>query len=383
MSATFEIFCVAPPGLEAALCAEALEAGFAGAVAGPGGVTFTGGWVDVWRANLTLRGAARVLARIGSFRAMHLAQLDKRSRKFPWGDVLRKDVAVRVEAVCHASRIYHAGAAAQRVATAITEELGAEVLSYTGAKAAEDVDTEDAVALKVRIADDLVTISVDTSGASLHKRGHKGQVGKAPMRENMAALFLRECGYRPGEAVMDPMCGSGTFVIEAAEIAAGLLPGRSRGFAFERLATFDAQGWAAMKGVSAVVEGPVRSFGSDRDDGAIRASIANADRAGVAASCEFRRAAVSDAAPPEGVAPGLVIVNPPYGARIGDRKQLFALYGAFGRVMRDRFGGWRVGLITSDGGLARATGLAFLPMGESVAHGGLRIALYRTDVLPG
>jgi putative N6-adenine-specific DNA methylase len=98
--------------------------------------------------------------------------------------------------------------------------------------------------------------------------------------------------------------------------------------------------------------------------------------------CAFRRAGVSEAAPPEGVTPGLVIVNPPYGARIGDRKLLFALYGAFGRVMRERFGGWRVGLITSDGGLARATGLPFLPTGDSVAHGGLRIALYRTDVLP-
>jgi putative N6-adenine-specific DNA methylase len=131
-----------------------------------------------------------------------------------------------------------------------------------------------------------------------------------------------------------------------------------------------------------VVEGPVRFFGSDRDDGAIRSSVANAERAGVSGITAFRRAAVSDAVPPEGVEPGLVIVNPPYGARIGDRKQLFALYGAFGRVMRDRFGGWRVGLITSDGGLAKATGLTFLPMGETVAHGGLRIALYRTDVLP-
>jgi putative N6-adenine-specific DNA methylase len=382
MSETFEIFLVAPPGLESLLCAEALEAGFAGAVAGPGGVTFTGDWADVWRADLVLRGAARVLARVGSFRAMHLAQLDKRSRKFPWGDVLRADVPVRVEAVCHASRIYHAGAAAERVATAIRETLGAQVLSYTGAKAAEDVDTEDAVALKVRIADDLVTISVDTSGASLHKRGHKGQVGKAPMRENMAALFLRACDYRVGEAVVDPMCGSGTFVIEAAEMAAGLLPGRSRGFAFERLATFDAVAFAEMKGAAPVVEGPVRFFGSDRDDGAIRSSVANAERAGVSGITAFRRAAVSDAVPPEGVEPGLVIVNPPYGARIGDRKQLFALYGAFGRVMRDRFGGWRVGLITSDGGLAKATGLTFLPMGETVAHGGLRIALYRTDVLP-
>jgi putative N6-adenine-specific DNA methylase len=144
--------------------------------------------------------------------------------------------------------------------------------------------------------------------------------------------------------------------------------------------TFDAAAFGAMRR-EVGVSGPVVGFGSDRDDGAIRAATANAERAGVAAITAFRRAAISDAMPPEGVAPGLVIVNPPYGARIGDRRQLFALYAAMGRVLRERFAGWRVGIITSDGGLAKATGLPFLPMGESVAHGGLRIALYRTDVL--
>jgi len=371
-----EFFLVATPGMEALIADEAREAGFQGVTVGPGGVTVAGGWPEVWRANLELRGPSRVLARIGAFRAMHLAQLDKRARKFAWGEVLRPDVPVRVEATCHASRIYHAGAAAERVGKAIAETLGAPV-QYAG-KAEEEF--AGGVALKVRIDDDLCTFSVDTSGEGLHKRGHKAQVGKAPMRETMAAMFLRACDYRPGEAVVDPMCGSGTFVIEAAEITGGLQPGRSRAFAFERLVTFDAAAFGAMRR-EVSVGGPVVAFGSDRDDGAIRAATANAERAGVAAATAFRRAAISDAMPPEGVAPGLVIVNPPYGARIGDRRQLFALYAAMGRVLRERFAGWRVGIITSDGGLAKATGLPFLPMGESVAHGGLRIALYRTDVL--
>lgn len=371
-----EFFLVATPGMEALIADEAREAGFQGVTVGPGGVTVAGGWPEVWRANLELRGPSRVLARIGAFRAMHLAQLDKRARKFAWGEVLRPDVPVRVEATCHASRIYHAGAAAERVGRAIAETLGAPV-QFAG-KAEEEF--AGGVALKVRIDDDMCTFSVDTSGEGLHKRGHKAQVGKAPMRETMAAMFLRACDYRPGEAVVDPMCGSGTFVIEAAEISAGLQPGRSRAFAFERLVTFDAAAFGAMRR-EVSVGGPVVGFGSDRDDGAIRAATANAERAGVAAATAFRRAAISDAMPPEGVAPGLVIVNPPYGARIGDRRQLFALYAAMGRVLRERFAGWRVGIITSDGGLAKATGLPFLPMGESVAHGGLRIALYRTDVL--
>ena len=96
----FEIFLVCAPGLEQFLLQEALELGFADAVASPGGVTVHGGWADVWRANLELRGAARVLARVGSFMAFHLAQLDKRSRKFPWGDILRTDVPVKVQVTC-------------------------------------------------------------------------------------------------------------------------------------------------------------------------------------------------------------------------------------------------------------------------------------------
>lgn len=371
MDQDFEIFLVAPPGLEPYLAAEAAERGFAGALPVPGGVTLRGGWPEVWRANLVLRGAVRVLVRIGSFRAMHLAQLDKRARRFPWAGVLRPDVPVRVETTCHASRIYHAGAATQRIETAIREELGAPVAA------------EAALVVKARIEDDLVTISLDTSGEPLHRRGHKEQVNKAPLRENLAALFLRACGYDGREPVVDPMCGSGTFVIEAAEIAAGLAPGRSRRFAFEDLASFDAAAWAAMRAAAAPAAPlALRFLGSDRDDGAIRMSIANAARAGVGELTEFHRRAISDAAPPEGPR-GLVMVNPPYGARIGNRNLLLPLYGTLGKVLRERFGGWRVGLITSEPALARATGLPFAPPGPMVPHGGIRIQLHATSALPG
>ena len=364
----FEIFLSVAPGLETTLAEEAQEAGFRDVSVGVGGVTVLGGWPEVWRANLVLRGASRVLARIGSFRAMHLAQLDKRARKFPWGDVIKADIPLRVEVTTRASKIYHAGAAKQRVERALVEEFGA--------KLADDAP----LAIKVRIEDDLCTISVDTSGEGLHKRGHKHDVGKAPMRETLAAMFLRQCGYTGQEHVYDPMCGSGTFVIEAAEIAMGLLPGRSRNFAFEHLTTFDPDAFTAMK---AQAPKPVTGLvftGSDRDDGAIRNATANAERAGVAALCAFKRCAVSDAEPPAGKS-GLVMVNPPYGARIGDRKLLFALYGALGQTLKTRFKGWRVGIVTSDGGLAKATGLPFLPPGPPVAHGGLGVTLWRTDPL--
>ena len=369
----FEIFASAPPGLEPVLCAEAHERGFAGARAVPGGVVFEGGWPDAWRANLELRGAGRVLARIAEFRAMHPAQLDKRARKVDWGAVLRRDVPVRVEASCANSRIYHAGAAAQRVERAITEGLGAPVT-----KAAP-------LRVMVRIEDDLCTISVDTSGEALHRRGHKLSVGKAPIRETLAALFLRQCGYTGHEPVLDPMCGSGTFPIEAAEIAAGLRPGRDRGFAFEHLAGFDSEAWHEMRGAgngaAGRAETDLRFGGSDRDAGAVRGAGENAARAGVGALCDFACHAISDAHPFDDRA-GLVIVNPPYGGRVGRKSLLYGLYGALGKTLTQRFAGWRVGLVTTEAGLARATGLPFAPPGPPVPHGGLKIRLWQTGPLP-
>ncbi len=366
----FEIFIVTAPGLESVLCAEVKAKGFRDATAIKGGVTVRGDWPEVRRANLELRGATRVLARVASFRAFHLAQLDKRARRVPWAEVLRPDVPVRVEASCKGSRIYHAGATAQRIERAITEELGAPI------------SAEAAISIKARIDDDLCTISVDTSGESLHKRGHKEEIHKAPLRETLAALFLRHCGYDGTEPVVDPMCGSGTFVIEAAEIAAGLHPGRSRRFAFEQLAAFDDAAWQAMRSAGGANPAPaLRFYGSDRDGGAIAMSRANAERAGVAALTDFQKHAVSDLMPPEGP-PGLVIVNPPYGARIGEKKPLFALYGALGQTLLSRFSGWRVGLVTNEASLAQATGLPFQPSGPSVSHGGLRVTLHSTAALP-
>ncbi len=364
----FEIFLSTAPGLEETLRDEAAAAGFADPVAVAGGVTLNGGWPEVWRANLELRGAARVLARVGGFRVFHLAQLDKRARRFAWGEVLRRDVPVKVEVTCRRSKVYHAGAAAQRIERALRESFGVEV-----SKDAE-------LTLKARIEDDLCTFSVDTSGESLHKRGHKQAVGKAPMRETLAALFLRRCGYDGSQPVLDPMCGSGTFVIEAAEIAAGLKPGRARRFAFEDLASFDADAWAALREAGPEAAPEQRFFGSDRDSGAVAMATANAERAGVAQWCRFGQGAIGDLTPPAGP-PGLVIVNPPYGARIGNKKLLFALYGTLGAVLKERFSGWRVGIVTSDTGLARATGLEFLPFDAPVAHGGLKIRLFRTAVL--
>lgn len=364
----FEIFLVVAPGLEPALRDEARANGFKKASITTGGVTVRGGWPDVWRANLELRGPTRVTARIATFRASHLSELDKRARKVAWGDVLRPDRPFRVEASCKSSKIYHSGAAEQRIERAIREELGAP--SDPGAS----------VCVRARIENDFCTIGIDTSGDLLHKRGHKLAVNKAPMRETLAALFLRLCGFDGREPVVDPMCGSGTFVIEAAEIAANLMPGRSRHFAFEELANFDAVTWQKLRDACKPKAPLAKFYGSDRDAGAISMSQGNAERAGVSEFTEFRQQAISDLSPPNGP-PGLVIVNPPYGDRIGNKKQLHALYRSLGETLKQRFAGWRVGVITNEAALAGATGLPFSKPIGPISHGGLRVSLYLTAPL--
>ncbi|PIW31197.1 MAG: RNA methyltransferase [Rhodobacterales bacterium CG15_BIG_FIL_POST_REV_8_21_14_020_59_13] len=367
ISSPFEIFLTVPPGLEPVLADEMRMKGFATLQIVAGGVTIEGTWPEVWRANLEIRGASRVLARIAQFRAVHLAQLDKRARAIDWENTLRRDVPVKVDASARRSKLYHAGAIAQRIETAITETFGAPV--------SKEAD----IRVLARIDDNVCTISVDTSGDLLHRRGFKKAVATAPMRENLAALFLRQCGYTGSEPVYDPMCGSGTFVIEAAEIAAGLYPGRSRRFAFEELAGFDAEAWQALKAEAPLLTPSVRMLGSDRDAGAIRASEANAERAGVTALTGFQIQDVANITPPEGP-PGLVIVNPPYGARIGNLKALYSVYHALGQSLRQRFSGWRVGLITSEDKLARATRLPFGVPSRPVDHGGIKVRLYQAKI---
>lgn len=364
----FEIFLATAPGLENALYDEVRLKGFKKAKPIKGGVTIEGGWPEVWRANLWIRGASRILARIGSFKVLHLSDLAKHAKDIPWEDILNPEYSFRVEASCSKSRIYHSGAAVERIERAISDTIGIQPSSNADIK------------IMARIDHDICTFSVDTSGELLHKRGYKTAINKAPMRENMASLFLQQCGYKGDEPVFDPMCGSGTFIIEAAEIAMRLNPGRIRNFAFEKLATFDNEAWEKMRNVKRQAETNIHFYGSDRDAGAVEMSTENAKRAGVDELTEFKQQTVSDIAPPTSSA-GLVIVNPPYGGRISDKRELLPLYQTLGKVLLNRFSGWRVGIITTDRALAHTTSLPFLPTNAPVQHGGLRVNLFRTDAL--
>ncbi|MEL7165202.1 MAG: class I SAM-dependent RNA methyltransferase [Pseudomonadota bacterium] len=368
MADSFDIFAITLPGLEDVLAQEAREIGLPVGAVTSGGIEIAGGWPEVVRANLELRCATRVLWRMGSFMAFHLAQLDKRAKKFDWSALLDPAVPVRVEvATSRRSKIYHAGAATTRIAG------GLEAAGFT-------VATDAPVTLKIRIDDNRVTVSADTSGEPLHKRGTKQAVGKAPLRETLAASFLRLCGYDGGTPVFDPMCGSGTFVLEAAEIAAGLQAGRARDFAFERFAGFDRAQLEHVRTSAARRTPTVRFAGSDRDQGVIAMAQDNATRAGLSDCVQFSHGQMADAVPPDGP-PGIVMVNPPYGARIGNKKALYPVYARLGAVLRARFAGWPVGIVTSEPSLAKATDLPFIAETPPIAHGGLRVKLYRTDAL--
>ena len=369
---SLRLFLVCHPGLEQWLGEELLELGYPSHRVIAGGVELDGSWQDIAFLNHWVRGATRVLVRIAEFSAVHFSQLDKRSRQIAWQDWLEAGSQVVVEATAKRSKLYHSKGIAQRVGGAALAALNTR----------EDYSCSATV--HVRLVSDWCQVSLDTSGEPLYKRGGKEEIGKAPMRETMAALFLRAARFDPQRPLFDPMCGSGTFVLEAAGRASGHVAAASRDFAYQL--------WPLAAGIdTSAFNGPAgptdqgrgkspMMYGSDRDAGAAKRAAANAERLGVAKICQFARQTVSEVRPLAST-PGLVIVNPPYGDRLGNKAKLAGLYASFGQVMRERFEGWRVALITNEAGLAAACKLPFNKPGPVVSHGGLKVRLWQTEAL--
>jgi putative N6-adenine-specific DNA methylase len=226
----------------------------------------------------------------------------------------------------------------------------------------------------VRVVRDRFSISADASGELLHRRGYRLETAKAPLRETLAAAMLLGCEWNGRTPLVDPFCGSGTIPIEAALLACRIAPGLRRSFAFESWPDFDAALWRRIRAdaESRIVTGVPPIIGSDRDAGAIEASAANAERAGVAAQVEFQNRPLSaiDPAPGE----GLLLTNPPYGARIGEEKALRNLYAQLGNVARTRLPGWRVALL---GANPRLEGQVGMPLHEvwRTNNGGIPVHL--------
>jgi putative N6-adenine-specific DNA methylase len=361
------MFAVCAPGLESILAGELKDLGFSGIRSTTGGVAFGGDMSALMRANLHLRSATRVLLRLARFRVHHLAELDRKLRQQPWQNWLPAGAGLRIQATCRRSKIYHSGAVTERICRAI------------GRTDAADPGDDQAQTLLARIEDNECTISLDSSGAPLYQRGLKLETSAAPMRENLAAGFLLACGFDGREAFVDPMCGSGTFPLEAASLATHSAPGLNRAFAFERWPRFEPAEYDHIRqqALGDALEKPAQALvASDIHPGAVGKTRRNLKRAGWQHVVELKRSDVADIEPPGDT--GLMICNPPYGQRLGRKGDLAGLYRKLGQVFSRRFEGWRLALVTDDEHLALASGLTFDTIGPPVAHGGLKVRLYQT-----
>lgn len=363
-TAPFELFVACAPGLEPLLADELAELGLTPAPSA-GGVTVQASLGELYRVLLGAGLALKVLLRVGSFHAAHFAKLEHALRQLAFGRLLGQGARVEVRATASKSKLYHTGAIRERVARVLASEAGAVV---------SDEGDESALVVHARIERDLCTLSIDIGGEALHKRGYRKETGKAPLREDVARALLRLAGHHAGEALVDPLCGAGTFAIEGALLASRMPPNARRSFAVEQLPVHDAgllaQERARLLGERVPLAAPHR--GSDRDRGVIGAAQRNAERAGVAGETSFAACALSAVELPEG--PCLIVANPPYGVRIGDANKLVDLYAALG-ALRKRSTEARLALVTSNPRLAAATGVQ-LESALMTDLGGLKVCLY-------
>jgi putative N6-adenine-specific DNA methylase len=312
----------------------------------PGGVTFKGDLVALYRANLHLRTANRILVRLGNFfYATSFPELQKKAARLPWERFITPGQPVTIRVTCHKSKLYHSDGVGRNILHAMGERLGSPSRLV---KTDEDADGHPPQLVVVRLWEDKCTVSVDASGELLHKRGYRQAVAKAPLRETLAAALLMASGWDKRSPLLDPFCGSGTIPIEAACMALGIPPGLNRRFAFMDWPGYDEELWKTTKGVvlPAPISRPLAILASDRDAGAITMAYANAERAGVENYIEFKCQAVSSIQPPADK--GWVVTNPPYGVRVSEGGDLRNLYAQFGNVLRKQCPDWQVAVMCND-----------------------------------
>ena len=378
---TYDAWAVAAPGLEPLLEAELRALGFADATSSPGGVSFACDGAGLARANLHSRLASRVVVRLAAFRATAFHELERAARKVEWPRMIAPKSGFRLRVTTKKSRLYHSDAIAQRVAEAVVRAVPSAVpVELKGRddegeaiESADESEVDGVQLIVVRFEHDRCTISADASGALLHRRGYRQAIARAPLRETLAAAMLAAVRYDASQPMVDPFCGSGTLVIEAAMMARDIAPGLQREFAAETWPESRAEHWRSVREMARARVKPSAAaplIGSDRDTGAIAAATANAARAGVSADVEFVHRALSDLAVPAG--PGLLIANPPYGVRVGESGPLRDLYARFGQVARTVCPGWRVALLSADRALEGHTGLRFTEALKT-SNGGLAV----------
>lgn len=378
----YSCYAVTAPGLEHLTAAELRAVGSAVGSQEPGGVAFESAPGILYAANLQLRTASRIVVRAARFHAASFAELEREAHGVTWARWVPAGGAVHFRVTSRKSRLYHQDAVAERLERAVL----AAIPGTRAVRAPSDADRldDDVAALPgvqrflVRIVDDELVLSADSSGALLHRRGYRQAVGKAPLRETLAAALLMASEWDGSVPLVDPMCGSGTIPIEAALLARRIPPGWQRRFAFERWPEFKPSVWAYVRGEAGkemLERAPAPIVAADRDAGAIEAVRANAERAGVLADLTAHCAALSTTLTDPAIAalpPGLVLTNPPFGVRVGDSGRLRDLYASLGNLMRGPLPEWSLAFVTSDPALAAATSLPLQLLLETTT-GGLRI----------
>jgi putative N6-adenine-specific DNA methylase len=380
----YRVLAVTAPGLEGVCAAELRALGIA-ARADDGGASWAGDLRSVVRANVELRSASRIIVRVGTFRARTFGELERRAAALPWRHFIAPGTALSLRVTSRKSRLYHTGAVAERLVRVLAAGCGAYAADAASG-GDEEYDDPAAQLVIVRFVRDECTISVDSSGALLHRRGYRQAVASAPLRETLAAALLLAAGWRGDTPLADPLCGSGTIAIEAALLARRIAPGLARpdrsprAFRLERWPEYDP---SLLGDVVTAARASIRDragvhiLARDRSASAIAATRSNAARAGVEADIDTAVQPIDSLLLPPG--PGLVATNPPYGVRAGENTELRPLYRELGA--RVRAARWQLAFVSADPGLDPAAGVPLLELLRT-SNGGIPVRFMAAAVDP-
>ncbi len=350
-------FATCPRGLEELLAEDILAAGGKDAATTPGGASFAGSWEACYRLNLSSRIATRVLWRVGGGEFRNEADIYRLANEIAWPALFKVEHSIRVYVTAVRAPFKSIEFVTLKVKDAVCDRFRADCGKRP------DVNTAaPAVRIHLFVTDKQATLYLDTSGEPLWLRGQKIAKVAAPLKENLAAGMLRLAGWTPDQPLFDPMCGSGTLLLEAAGMALGDAPGLARDmkdFGFTRLANYQPALWRrlCMEAAERRVAAPqrLRIWGSDRDDDAVARAAQNLAHAGLDDLIELRRADILELAPP--AAAGVLVSNPPYGERLGESDELAAFYPRLGDALKQRFAGWHCWFLSADARLPKLIGL--------------------------
>jgi putative N6-adenine-specific DNA methylase len=334
-------FATAPRGLELLLQQEISSLGGKGALCVPGGVSFEGGWDTCYRTNLRSRIASRVLWKVQAFAYRNEDDVYKAVKALQWPRYFDVERTLRVNVTAQKSPLRSLEFATLRVKDAVCDRFR-ETLGRRPdvERAAPDVR------IHLFLERDKGTLYLDTSGEPLFMRGWRAGQGEAPLRENLAAGIVMLTRWRSDEPLLDPMCGGGTLLVEAAAMARGRAPGAKRGFGFQNLKSFKAPLWETVKRENMADSSNPVLYGSDNDPEALKTARRNLAAAGVERWVKLERTDVLERAAP---APsGVMVMNPPYGERMASADELARFYPKLGDALKRNFTGWRCYIFTAD-----------------------------------